>query len=256
MIRREKNSLSYWTFPGLDRFPELRHAVFPAKGPEGGSFSLSFGTLPLENVLANLALAEKALGLGPAAQVRQAHGKEALVLEKGQNCAPRRPEGLLEGFDALAGGPGCSLMVKVADCQGVILWDPETQTAAAVHSGWRGSALNILGHTIKVVAERRGVRPGALHAAVSPSIGPCCMEFKGWRELLPEVAKAFVRGESHVDFWAMTEDQLRKAGVRGENIEFAGVCTRCGEGFFSHRRGASGRFGVMCGVPDAGASNV
>jgi copper oxidase (laccase) domain-containing protein len=95
---------------------------------------------------------------------------------------------------------------------------------------------------------KRKSDPKGMHAGVSPSIGPCCMEFKGWRELLPEWAWAFKGKGCRMDFWAMTVEQLKEAGLKEENIELSGVCTMCGSGFFSHRRGDSGRFGVMAGV--------
>jgi len=38
--------------------------------------------------------------------------------------------------------PFIALMVKQADCQGVILFDPEQRVLANVHCGWRGSVRN------------------------------------------------------------------------------------------------------------------
>jgi copper oxidase (laccase) domain-containing protein len=78
------------------------------------------------------------------------------------------------------------------------------------------------------------------------------MEFRDWRALLPEGIWGYrVGGGDRFDFWALTRDQLLAAGVRDENIEIAGVCTRCSPGFFSHRRGDLGRFAVMAGVRGA-----
>jgi polyphenol oxidase len=47
----------------------------------------------------------------------------------------------------------------------------------------------------------------------------------------------------YFDLWRLSFDQLRAAGLRPENIEVAGLCSRCREeDFFSYRRdGVTGR---------------
>jgi YfiH family protein len=254
LLARGHNGLKWYEFPGLAAHPELRHGVFTrlggVSGPEGRELSLAFNENdPPENVAANLGRAEAALGLGPAAMVRQTHGAEILVVRPGDGYHPRTPEEARPGYDALlAPAPGVTLLIKVADCQAVLLYDPVSRALAMVHSGWRGSALNILGRTVAALAET-GVPPARLLAAVSPSLGPCCAEFVNHRTELPPGFLPFMVRENFFDFWAISRSQLTAAGLMEENIETAGICTRCSPEFYSYRRGDQWpRFGFLAGV--------
>ncbi|MDR1314687.1 MAG: polyphenol oxidase family protein [Deltaproteobacteria bacterium] len=239
----------YWTFDALRDLPGLAHGVFTREGPDGKDFNLSFEHGETPEVAANLASAEKALGLGPASFLNQAHGDGILQLEAGESYAPRTPGEMREGYDAMIAGPGHTLMVKLADCQGVVIYSPETRSLALVHSGWRGSRADIVGKAVRGLVASRGADPKGLLCCVSPSIGPCCMEFKDYRELLPRSLWAYRNpSNGHMDFWALTRDQLAAQGVKPSNIELSGVCTRCSGEFYSHRRGDRGRFAVMAGL--------
>lgn len=137
------------------------------------------------------------------------------------------------------------IMVKVADCQGVLVYDPEHEAIASVHSGWKGSALNIIGKTIQKMKAKYGSEPSKLIVAISPSIGPCCAEFSDPKNELPAFCHRFIKDNNHVDFWALSREQLKLEGVLEKNIELAGKCTRCQPGYFSHRNGDSKRMGVF-----------
>ena len=182
MPRHTKNGLGFYSFKAFEDFPEMKHGVFTRFGPEGEDFNLSYEHGEAGAVNRNLHLAREALGVGPPAFVCQAHGSE---IWEPEGYAPGSPEELVGGYDALIGREGAYLMVKLADCQGVILYSPGARVFALVHSGWRGSVLNILGKTVRKLSGSYGADPGGIHAGVSPSIGPCCMEFKSYREDLP-----------------------------------------------------------------------
>ena len=254
LTARSHDGLKWYEFAGLAAHPELRHGVFTrlggVSGPEGRELSLAFNeTDPPGNVTTNLGRAEAALGLNPAAFVRQTHGAEILVVRPGDGYRPRAPEETRSGYDALlAPAPGVALLVKVADCQAVLLYDPVSRALALVHSGWRGSVQNILGRAVAALAET-GAPPARLKAAVSPSLGPCCAEFVNHRTELPPDFRPFMVRENFFDFWAISRSQLTAAGLKEENIEVAGICTRCSPEFYSYRRGDKWpRFGFLAGV--------
>ena len=140
---------------------------------------------------------------------------------------------------------GLALTVKVADCQGVLMYDPENQAIASVHSGWRGSTLNIIGKTVQKMKTKYNADPSKLLVAVSPSLGPCCAEFTDPRNELPAFCHRFIGENNHVDFWALTISQLKVEGVQEKNIEVAERCTKCQPGYYSHRNGDSQRLGVF-----------
>jgi len=82
--------------------------------------------------------------------------------------------------------PGVGLLIQQADCQAVLLHDPEQRVIGAVHNGWRGSTLNIIAKTVAVMEDYYGVNPKNLKAVISPSLGPCCAEFIDFQQELPK----------------------------------------------------------------------
>jgi len=255
LLAHSHNGLKWYEFAGLAVHPELRHGVFTRQGgvsgPQGQELNLAFGEADSpENVAANLGRAEAALGLPPAAFVRQSHGAEILTVRPEDRYRPRAPKEARPGYDALlAPAPGPALLVRVADCQAVLLYDPDSRALALVHNGWRGSVQNILGRAVAALAEA-GVPPARLKAAISPSLGPCCAEFVNHQDELPPGFLPFMVREKFFDFWAISRSQLIEAGLREERLETAGICTRCTPEFYSYRRGDKWpRFGFLAGVP-------
>ncbi|MDR2455860.1 MAG: polyphenol oxidase family protein [Deltaproteobacteria bacterium] len=249
MRKIQSGPLAYYVFENLSSLPWLRHLVAARQGPDGSDWTLSFNDeFSQVKTAQSLRLIEAELGAGPLAIVGQVHGDKALVLEPDDDYAPKSAGEMREGFDAIVSGPGRSMMVRLADCQGIILADKETRRVAAVHSGWRGSAQNIAGKTVRLLISL-GSRPESLLAAVGPSLGPCCAEMRNYKTELPEELWPFASQKPlHFDFWAATRHQLEEAGVAPDKIEIAGLCTKCHPDFYSYRRGDKGRFGVAAGA--------
>lgn len=139
--------------------------------------------------------------------------------------------------DALiTGQKGVGLLIQQADCQAVLLHDPQRKVIGAVHSGWKGSVANIIAKTVRAMQENFGTSPEDLRAVISPSLGPCCAEFVHYEKELPLPFHQWQGTANYFDFWAISRWQLKEAGVRNENIEVIGICTMCNEDFFSYRR--------------------
>jgi YfiH family protein len=141
--------------------------------------------------------------------------------------------------------PGVAIGIKTADCAPVLLFDSQRQVIAAVHAGWRGTALGIAGKAVRVMAERFRTRPEDLSAVVGPSIGPCCYEVDTpVFEALSErgYADRVLRPGDREGRWMLdlpfaNRLQLEEEGVAPGRISAAGICTCCREDlFFSHRR--------------------
>ncbi|MFH1136656.1 MAG: polyphenol oxidase family protein [Pseudomonadota bacterium] len=254
MIRVESEGLVYYRFEIFEGVKELAHGVFTRAGgvgsPPHDGLNLGFQDgFPEEHTAANLGKAARALGFSDLAFAGQVHGDQAMLVRSEDNYRPRRAADVVPGFDALmTPDPGVGLLVKLADCQGVLLYDPVSKNLAVVHSGWRGSVQNILGKTARRMKDELGARPENMLAGISPSLGPCCAEFVNFRDELPREFWDYGRG-SLFDFWAISRDQLVDAGLRPENVEYSNMCTKCGsEGFFSYRgEGRTGRFGLAAG---------
>lgn len=205
--------------------------------------SASTGDSPT-NVEANLSLIREVTGAESLRFINQAHGKNILILRKGS------PEDGAEPVMAdamVTDAAGVGLLVKQADCQALILYDPLRKAVANVHCGWRGNAQNILSDVIAAMKEEFDCEPPLMRAAIGPSLGPCCAEFVTHREIFPESFRPFMVRDNFFDLWAVSRFQLVKSGLREENIESADWCTRCRTDlFFSYRgEGRTGRFATV-----------
>jgi hypothetical protein len=141
------------------------------------------------------------------------------------------------------------LLVQQADCQAVLLHDPVRKVVANVHSGWRGSVLNIIGKSVRQMINDFGTAPPDIQAAISPSLGPCCAEFVNQATELPEDFMSYQVRPNYFDFWAISHDQLKAAGVPSQHIHLAATCTVCNHEYFSFRReGITGRSASVIGL--------
>ena len=232
------------------------HGMF---GCSGGSSTGPFATLNLsyyvgdqpDQVRANRDGVAAALGLRHLVAVKQTHSDRVLVIDRPHLAAE------LEGYDAMISTlPGVGLLIQQADCQAILLAAPQQGVIAAIHCGWRGSVLEIIGKTIRSLHKDFGVPPRSLMAVISPSLGPCCAEFLQYRSELPAWMHAFQVRPHYFDFWAISRHQLTSAGLLPEHIDVAGLCTRCNPRFFSYRRatktanGVTGRNGSIIGLPE------
>jgi YfiH family protein len=135
--------------------------------------------------------------------------------------------------------PDVLMAVTTADCVPVSIVDPLRPAVALVHAGWRGAAAGILQRGVAVLAERAASRPGDLHVHLGPCICGSCYEVG------PEVFEALglprPHGPEPVDLRAALAERALAAGVSRANVTVSEHCTRCGEGFFSHRGGDAER---------------
>ncbi|MGD8369372.1 MAG: peptidoglycan editing factor PgeF [Desulfobacterales bacterium] len=251
MIADHSNGLLMYRFPGLTASGGLLHGVFTRKGGASkGPFAelnvgMGAGDNP-EHVRENRRRIGRALGVETAVFLRQRHGSRVVVDCDGAQGRPG-PE---EADAVITDRTGRLLVIQVADCQAVILHDPVRKVVANIHSGWRGSVADILGKTVTRMQSQFGCRTEDLRAGIGPSLGPCCAEFIHYRKEIPSALWQYRVGDCHFDFWTMSVDQLKAAGVAKRHIEVAGLCTRCRTDLFFSYRGerTTGRFAVAAGL--------
>ena len=178
MNRHQHNGLAYYTFPALDAFPELVHAVTTRHGGVSSgqwtSLNLTKGTGDdPAAVEENLRRTCAALGLR----------REHLVSPNQRHTANVRRVGAADrgriwpGYDTLiTDEPGVPLLLRYADCTPVLIYDPAHHALALIHSGWRGTVQGAGRVAVEALVAEYGSRPAEMIAAIGPSIGPCCYE--------------------------------------------------------------------------------
>lgn len=261
-------------FPGLAAFPGLVHAVSTRRGgvSDGPFASLNLGWTvgdERENVEANYRRLAASLGL-PREHLTttwQVHGN--IIVRVG---AADRGSMIAKADGIITDQPDLPLTQRYADCTPVLVYDPQRHAIGLVHAGWRGAVAGVTSALVQAMAQAFDSDPARLVAVVGPAIGPCCYEVG------PEVVAA-VQGaladsaglliwpgdraggrpapaarsaeaphndRPHFDLWQANRRQLAQAGV--QQIEVAGVCTRCRrDTYFSHRGdgGRTGRFAAV-----------
>ena len=176
--------------------------------------------------------------------MNQVHRKNILVLR--QNSLTRIRE-TTQADAMITHLPGLALMVKQADCQGIIIFDPVKNVVSNVHCGWRGNTYDILGSVVKRMSLDFGSKASDLIAAIGPSLGPCCAEFIDYGQIFPEEFRQFMVRDNYFDLLQISRWQLIKAGLKEENIEVTNICTKCRTDlFYSYRaEGITGRFATV-----------
>lgn len=252
MISAKVNGISFFQFPNLVSFPELRHGVFTRNGGfsknpyRSLNLSLSVGDDD-SAIKRNRSLVSMCMDNGELVFTRQMHDADVIVVSN-SNSFPVIGDALVTDIE------NRMLAIKIADCQSVLMYDPVRKVAANVHSGWRGSVKNVTGGTIEIMKARFGCRPSDIFAGISPSLGPCCAEFINFKKEIPEQFWKYKDSADHFDFWRMSADQLCDAGVIPENIHTSGICTKCNTDLFFSYRGEkiTGRFASVIGMVKKG----
>ncbi len=150
--------------------------------------------------------------------------------------------------------PDLTLCAGIADCAAVLLYDPQHAAIAAIHSGWRGTAANIVQKGIQKMHEQYGTEPSSLLAYISPCASGKCYIVR------EDVAKEFdfrtpeiqrVNAEEFLfDNRVKILHQLVAAGVKRRKIELSQGCTMTNTCYHSHRRdgAAAGRMVAFIGL--------
>lgn len=160
----------------------------------------------------------------------QVHGDTVLEVKDGYQKTA--------GDALMTNQPGWLLGVTVADCAPILMFDPKKQVVAAVHSGWRGTALNIANVTVNELFATYGSLPQNLRAWIGPCGDKCCYQIQS--DVADKFDDKYLTAQPDGSFLfnnkACVYDQLIEAGLQPNMIEVDGACTIHDERFFSARR--------------------
>lgn len=152
--------------------------------------------------------------------------------------------------------PGIAIGVLTADCMPVILVAPGSGWVGIAHAGWRGVLAGVVAAALKELVGRSGCLPSEVAAYAGPHIGPCCFEVgdevsSRFKEKYGDETVSSKEGTSKVDLYEAVSRQLVRKGMLRERVVDSGICTVCGEGYFSYRA-SSGLTGRQAGLVAVG----
>ncbi len=138
-----------------------------------------------------------------------------------------------------------ALCLKTADCVPIFLYDEKNNVIAAVHSGWRGTALKLVKKVIKKMGHFYKTEPEDIHAFIGPAIGSCC--YKVGKDVIDhfgflgrakgDYISRLKDGKYMLDLKAVNAHMIEQEGVLQDNVEISDMCTCCSRDLFhSYRR--------------------
>ena len=203
------------TFPALDAIPGIK-ARFFRRIPDLEVRQERSKAMALLAPCHEQLLRQEGLGDYPFVTAEQVHGNYIAVIEKAIQASPIVD---VDGLFTLQ--RGITLGIYVADCAPVWLVSRDGSAGALLHSGKKGTELNIIARGISLFRHLRGYDPKDLIVVVGPCIRPPCYE---------------------VDFAAEIRTQTERAGVL--SIHDDRICTACHPDlYYSYRKeqGLTGR---------------
>ncbi len=229
------------SLPGLTAFATERGAADPSDHFSAFNACDYTGDSPA-HVAACRREAARALGLQGAGRLilpRQTHSLNVAIVTAASDPLT------LTDIDALVtSDTSIAIGVSTADCIPLVMVDPVARVAAAVHSGWRGTAGRIAARAVEAMTSL-GAAPGHILAAMGPGICRDCFEVgeevaDAFAEAFPGADGIILRcpGEKpHISLHRAITVTLVDAGVSPGAISSAAPCSRCNpERFFSARR--------------------
>ena len=192
------------------------------------------------------------------ARTNQVHGDGVRVITTADSQTDICEKVNYEADALITAIPGITLMVTVADCVPILLYDPVRRVVAAVHSGWRGTAEGVVTRTVDRMVDVYGCRPEDILAAIGPSIGP---EHFETHEDVPNAMMASLatqalhyiqikeNGKFSVDLKGLNHLRLTQAGLTEDHIAVSTECTACdSEKYWSHRRCGNDRGAMVAAI--------
>ncbi len=238
----------------LNEYPEIVSACSTRLGgvSKGIHTSMNLGFLngdDPEDVHENFRIICNELQINPRSLVfaAQTHTNKVRVTGLSDHGKGIFRERDYDNIDALVtNNPGTTLIILTADCVPVSIYDPVNKAIGLAHSGWRGTATEIVCETIKTMQQEYGSKPENLIISTGPSICKKCYEVSA--DVVKEFEKAYNENEMKVICEPVFEEHYLldlneaikisalRAGVKPENFEITGLCTNCNpELLFSHR---------------------
>ena len=209
MLQKQKNGIRWLEFELFAPYPEIQAAVF-LRHPD---LERPYDARKQQTLVQNIVAAKN------YQTCRQVHGDVVCFLSK------ESPRWIDEADGLITNRQEEALVIRHADCQAAIFFDPVTKTIANVHAGWRGQVKNVYQVTIDKMRHLAGSCPHNVLVAISPSLGPSHAEFVHFQNEWPEDYWQFQSKPTYFDLWALAKWQLMEAGVLEKNIQLSNICT-------------------------------
>lgn len=172
----------------------------------------------------------------------QEHGNKIIDASQGNVEAQTTADGIVTS------NPDVLIGILLADCAGILAYDPKAGVIGAAHSGWRGTKANIAKELVAAMGQK-GAEPKNIHAYISPTA--CAKHYEVGQEFQGHFDAQYLHqanGKLYFNNSKAISDQLAAEGVSA--IEADHRCTIEDGQLHSHRRDGkqAGRFMAFIGL--------
>jgi len=236
-------------------YPELFAGITLRTAPDQPPYldqNYGFTSFPSEQMVAerrehSVALwQELAHTLAPNSAISvplQKHGSKIIDAAK---SAAVEPKSIADGV--VTASTGVVIGVLLADCAGILAYDPVAKIIGVAHSGWRGTHANIAKELVTAM-QKKGANPADIRAYISPTA--CAQHYEVGEEFHDYFGSQYLHhanGKIYFDNSKAITDQLASQGVSATEVDSR--CTIEDATMHSHRRDAknAGRLMAFIGL--------
>ena len=188
----------------------------------------------------------ESLGSHDYAALQQMHGNRTIIVR-------HRIERTEQADGLITDQPNLVLTIRIADCQPLIIYAPNTNFVGLLHVGWKGLVCGAIPKFFETLHGLCNLQPATCLIGIGPCLCPTCSEFSNPLLELPGIPPDLINGKT-ANLRAWADRQPIAAGVMLDHIERMEDCTRCNpEKYWTYRGGdreavKNGRTNVMACV--------
>ncbi len=180
-------------------------------------------------------------------QANQIHSTNiAIIKEDDDNSSDK-----FDNIDGLITNvKGTALLIKVADCQGIFLYDPVNKVIGNIHSGWKGTADKIILKAVDKMVLEFGSNKEDIIVCINPCIGGCHFEIEDnvlneFKEKIGDLMNGYLvvgdikdnKQKYYLDLVNLNKKLLINHGLKESNIYLSSDCTVCDSvRYYSYRK--------------------
>ncbi len=176
----------------------------------------------------------KVLKLNNCYELKQIHSDIIHIVDSDYiNCT--------EGDTLITNNLNTPMIIKVADCIPILIYDKENKVLALVHSGWKGTLNNITIKTINKMTEKFNSNIENLSIYIYPSIRKCHFEveydvYSLFTDKFSNIDKYTIKNNNkyNIDMHSIIKEELNNIGIN--NITDTNICTYCNNNIYHSYR--------------------
>lgn len=146
-----------------------------------------------------------------------------------------------EGDTLITNIPNKPIIIKIADCIPILIYDKENKVISVVHSGWKGTLQDITIKTINTMISKYNSNKDNIYVYIYPSIRQCHFEvehdvYSLFKNKISNIDKYTKLKDIkyYIDLQSIIKDNLKNIGIN--NIIDTNICTYCNHNkYYSYR---------------------